>query len=127
MKRILITISAVCALSFGAVAFLQAGVHAMGGPGDCFHEGNHFEEITQELNLSDEQKAKVQPILDQTKPQIQAIHEEAMQKMKSVMENTMAQVRPLLTAQQQQKLDAIKKAHEDMANAMRELHETKSK
>ena len=88
---------------------------------------NPFEHLTESLNLTPEQKAKVQPILDQMKPQLEAIHKEAMEKMKTIMESTGAQIRPLLTPQQQEKYDAIKKAHEDMHKAMQEMHDAQKK
>lgn len=88
---------------------------------------NPFEHLTESLNLTAEQKAKVQPILDQMKPQLEAIHKEAMEKAKGVMESTGAQLRPLLTPEQQQKYDAMKKAHEDMAKAMQEMHDAQKK
>ena len=57
------------------------------------------------MNLTPEQQAKVQPIIDQAKPQIENIRREAMQKTKAVMDNAMAQIRPLLTPDQQKKLE----------------------
>ena len=80
-----------------------------------------MEHLTKGLDLTPDQQAKVQPIVDQAKPQIQAIHQDAMQKTKAVMDNTMAQIRPLLTPQQQQKLDAMKQAHEKMREARQEM------
>src|SRR5207237_2547850 len=96
------------------------------GPGGfgCPH-GHAFglKGITEKLDLTAEQQAKVQPILDQAKPQIATIHQEAMQKMHTVMNNTLSQIRPLLNADQQSKLDAIEKAHQDMLNARKQLHD----
>jgi len=78
------------------------------------------------LNLTPDQQAKVQPIIDQAKPQIAAIHEEAMQKVKALMESTTAQLRPLLTAEQQTKLDTLKQAHEQMRDAHEKMRALKS-
>ena len=64
--------------------------------------------MTDQLNLTPDQKAKAQPIIDQARPQIESIRREAMQKMKAVMDNAMAQIRPLLTPEQQKKLDEVK-------------------
>lgn len=89
------------------------------------HMENPFDHLSKDLNLTDDQKAKVQPIIDQTKPQLEAIHQEAMQKMQALMESTGAQIRPLLTPDQQQKFDAMKKAHEDMRKSMQEMHDAK--
>ena len=74
--------------------------------------------MTSSLNLTDAQKAKVQPIVDQAKPQLQTIHQEAMTKAKAVIDASITQIRPLLTPEQQTKLDGIVKAHEDLHNAM---------
>jgi Spy/CpxP family protein refolding chaperone len=128
MNRKLIAVTIGGALTLGSL-----GVYAHeGGPGGGHRKmffGNGkmaMEHLTKDLDLTPQQQAQVQPIVDQAKPQIRAIHEEAMQKTRAVMENCAGQIRPLLTPQQQAKFDAIKKAHEDMLNAMRELHEAKS-
>jgi hypothetical protein len=83
--------------------------------------------VSETLNLTPDQKTKVQPILDQAKPQLQAIHQDAMQKAKAVMDATMAQIRPLLTPEQQAKADEMQKAHQDMHNAEKEMHDAQSK
>ena len=83
--------------------------------------------MTETLNLTPDQKTKVQPIIDQAKPQLQAIHQDAMTKAKGVLDNTMTQIRPLLTPDQQTKLDEMQKAHQDLHNAVKELHDVNSK
>ena len=128
MIRKLITLTAVSALSLGGFTYLQAGEADGHGPKHVrkhLKMGNVLEDWSKDLNLTDEQKTRVQPIIDQAKPQIEAIHQEAMEKMRVILESSGAQIRPLLTPQQQEKFDAMKKAHEDMRKAMRELHEAK--
>lgn len=107
----------------------QAGQKGPNGPGGWHGhgEGGPLAHITETLNLTPDQKAKVQPILDQAKPQLEAIHQDAMQKAKAVMDNTMTQIRPLLTADQQKKVDEMQKAHQDMHNAAKEMHDAQSK
>jgi Spy/CpxP family protein refolding chaperone len=127
MTQKLITLMAAGALTLGGLTYLQAGEHEH-GPGPKMHRmGNPLEHLSEKLDLTAEQKAKVQPIVDQTKPQIAAIHQEAMEKMRAIMESAGAQIRPLLTAPQQEKFDAMKKAHEDMHKAMQELHDAEKK
>jgi len=127
MTRKLITLLAAGAFTLGGLAYLQAepgehgDKHEHHGPGPDHMMGNPLDHLSKDLELTDEQKAKVQPIIDQTKPQLKAIHEEAMQKMHALLENAGAQIRPLLTPQQQQKFDAMKKAHEDMRKAHEEM------
>ncbi len=130
MKRNLLTFIAISAIAVGSSAWAEPehGPHGPGGPGGEFHgHGGPLDHVAETLNLTPDQKAKVQPILDQAKPQMMAIHQEAMQKAKAVMESTMSQIRPLLTPEQQKKADDMKKAHEDMHNAMKEMHDVQSK
>ena len=127
MRRRIITLSTALGLVAAGLVYLQAKEPGEHGPhpGPAAHHmmGNPFDHLTKDLNLTDEQKTKVQPIIDQTKPQIAAIHKEAMEKMQALLENAGNQIRPLLTPQQQQKFDAMKKAHEDMRKAMEEMHD----
>jgi len=129
MNKTLIAVTASAALALGSLAVYAQGPEGHGrmhgGPGARGAWGNPLEHMTKELNLTLQQQAQIQPIVDQAKPQIQAIHQEAMQKAKAVMDSAEAQIRPLLTADQQAKLDAVKKAHEDMLNAMKEMHAAK--
>jgi Spy/CpxP family protein refolding chaperone len=129
MKRKIITITAAAAMSLATLVYLQAkepGEHGPKhehGPGPHQMMENPLEHLSKDLNLTDEQKTKVQPIIDQAKPQIAAIHKEAMDKMHALLDSATAQIRPLLTPQQQQKFDAMKKAHEDMRKAAEEMHD----
>ena len=132
MTRKIISLTTVAALSLAGLVYLQAedpGKHGPkhDGPGGPHHMmmENPFDHLSKDLNLTDDQKTKVQPIIDQTKPQIAAIHKEAMEKMHAVMENAGNQIRPLLTPEQQTKLDAMKKAHEDMKKAHEEMDAAK--
>ena len=131
MTRKLITLIAAGGLTLGGLTYLQAqdphGPKHEHGPGPKHHMENPLEHLSETLNLTADQKAKVQPIIDQAKPQIAAIHQEAMDKMRAIMESTGAQIRPLLTPQQQEKYDAMKKAHEDMHKAMQEMHDAEKK
>jgi Spy/CpxP family protein refolding chaperone len=124
MKRNLLALTAVVAIALGGFAVAVAENGASGGHGRWRGHAFGLEHMTKSLDLTPEQQAKVQPIVDQTRPQIVAIHEEAMQKTKAVMDGAMSQIRPLLTPEQQKKLDAQQKAHEDMRNARKELHES---
>src|SRR3954467_8673598 len=119
MKRSLLTLAAISVISAG-LAIAQGH----GGP-EGFHRGNPLEHLTKSLNLTADQQAKVQPIIDQAKPQLIAIHREAMQKAKGVVDNAMSQIRPILTPEQQKKADEIRQAHQDMASAAKRLHDLK--
>jgi Spy/CpxP family protein refolding chaperone len=112
MKRNFLTLTAAGLIVLGGFAVVQAQGHHGDGA-----RGHGLERLTEGLNLTPDQQAKVQPIINQAQPQIAAIHREAMQKMKAVVENTASQIRPLLTPEQQKKLDDNQKAHRGRMNA----------
>jgi Spy/CpxP family protein refolding chaperone len=132
MRRRIITLTATLGLALASLVYLQAkepGEHGPKhehGPGPEHMMGNPLEHLSKDLNLTDDQKTKVQPIIDQVKPQMKAIHEEAMKKMHALLEGAGNQIRPLLTPEQQVKFDAMKKAHEDMQKAHEEMEAAKT-
>jgi hypothetical protein len=129
MKTKLIALTGALVLSLVPLTIVNAEDQSLPGRNRFRERAQHhmmLERLSEDLSLSADQKAKVQPIVDQARPQIRAIHEEAMQKTKAIMDNTMTQIRPLLSPAQQQKLDAMQKAHADMRNARREMHEARA-
>lgn len=113
MKLKLVSITALTALALGGAAFAQdqasaAPQHRRGGGSHGGMRHDPMERMTERLNLTPEQKTKVQPILDEAKPKMEAIHREAMEKTKALMEETTAKIRPMLTPEQQKTLDAAK-------------------
>src|SRR2546430_8018618 len=108
MKLKLITVSTISALSLGVFALAQVprgdNPDHRGGRGGANRHGV-LEKTTEGLNLTPEQKTKVQPIIDETSPQIQIIRRDAEQKIKMLVDNAMAQIRPILTPEQQKMLD----------------------
>jgi Spy/CpxP family protein refolding chaperone len=112
MKRNFLTLAAAGLIALGGFAAVQAQGRHGGGA-----RGHGLEQITEGLNLTPDQQAKVQPIINQAQPQIAAIRREAMQKMKAVMASTASQIRPLLTPEQQKKLDDNQNSHRGRRNA----------
>ena len=123
MKRNILTLATAGAIALGGFALVNAQ-DGNGGFAGHGWRGHQFamQHLTKSLNLTPDQQAKVQPLLDQARPQIIAIHKDAMQKTQAIMDKTMAQIRPMLTADQQSKFDALQKARQDMRNAMQEMH-----
>jgi Spy/CpxP family protein refolding chaperone len=118
MKRNFLTLAAAGLIVLGGFALVQAQGARGGG------RGHAVERLTEGLNLTPDQQAKVQPIIDQAQPQIAAIHREAIQKMKAVVESTASQIRPLLTPEQQKKLDENQNAHRGGMKGRREPPDT---
>ena len=109
MKRNFLTLATAGVIALGGFAVVQAQTEPGRGARGHGH-GFALERLTEGLDLTPDQQAKVQPIIDQAKPQIAAIHREARQKMKAVMDNTVSQIRPMLTPEQQKKFDDMQKA-----------------
>jgi len=121
MKRNLLTLAAAGAIVLGGFALVQA---EPGHRGEGRHgHGFALEHLTKGLDLTPDQQAKVQPIIDQAKPQIIAIHKDAMQKSQAVIDGAMSQIRPLLTPDQQKKFDAQQTARQNLRNAEKNLHD----
>ncbi len=128
MHRKLLTLTIAGALALGGAAALQARPHEDGGHGRHMrgHKmGFKMERLTKDLDLTPQQQAQVDPIVEQVKPQIKAIHEDAMKKSQAVMEESMAKIRPLLTPEQVAKLDKMKAAHEKMRDARKEMRDAR--
>ena len=124
MKRKLITLATVCAVALTTISIAQAQDPASKGPRWRDHgKGNMLEHLTKAFNLTPDQQAKIQAILEQAKPQIVAIRQDARQKIKAIRDNARTQIRAVLTPDQQQKFDAFQKAREDMRKAREEMRD----
>ena len=127
MKRRLITLATVCAVALTTISMAQAQDPAANGPRWRHDKGNMLEHLTKTFNLTPDQQAKIQPILDQAKPQIMAIRQDAKQKIKAIRDNARTQIRAVLTPEQQQKFDALQKARDDMRKAREEMRDAAKK
>lgn len=79
----------------------------------------HLDHLSLMLNLTDDQKTKIKPILEDTTAQSESIRKDAslsqqqrFAKLRELHEKNMAQVRGFLTPEQQTKLDSMNKRHE---------------
>jgi Spy/CpxP family protein refolding chaperone len=84
-----------------------------GGPGG--HRGNMLARLASALNLTDDQKAKIQPIFDGARPQFQAVFHDTslsqadkMAKIKAIRDDTIIKIKQFLTPDQQAKLDQLR-------------------
>lgn len=121
-----LTIALVCCLSLTAFAQTdqqqptqeQGEHHAMGhgGPPNPDQELAH---MTQTLNLTADQQAKIKPILEDSSKQMQSLRSDASMsqqdrktKMQEIHKSSMSQIRAVLTPDQQQKMDSMMKSHQ---------------
>lgn len=80
--------------------------------------GNRLEWLSEELNLTDAQKAKVKPILEDQEKQMRALRadtslsqEQKHEKMMQLHETTHSQINGILTPDQQKKFAQLKEQH----------------
>src|SRR5207248_4919054 len=99
---------AAAALCLGIVALLAATSSAQ-------NKGAKLQAISQQLNLTPEQKAKVLPILADEGPKVQKIKNDnsltkmqKMQQIKAIHQQTDPQMKAILSPAQYQKLQAIR-------------------
>src|SRR5881227_2885506 len=79
------------------------------GHGEMMDPQAALDHMSKELNLTEDQKTKIQPILQDTQKQMQDVRndtslsqQDRMAKVRSVHENAMKQVEPILTAEQRE-------------------------
>ncbi len=94
------------------------------------HQGQRagqLERLSKELNLTDDQKAKVKPILDEQTKQMHATQddtslsqEQKRDKMKQIHQTTHSQINEILTPEQQKKFAALKEQQKEHREGSKE-------
>ena len=134
MKKLNIILSMAAMLIFSAAAFAgapqdapsgqqpsaQSGTGQGHGAGEGHGRGMGMnadamlERMSKELNLTDDQKTKIKPILEEQTKQMQDARQststsdqDRRAEMKQIHENTMSQIRPILNSDQQKKLEEM--------------------
>jgi hypothetical protein len=80
---------------------------AMGKPDPAKMTDMILNHLSEKLTLTDDQKAKIKPIIEQQVAEIQKQMEAQRAAMKKQIEDGKAKIKPLLTADQQKQLDAM--------------------
>lgn len=108
-KLILLALSGAAILALAPIA----GAETPRDGGGCYHHGppNMTAMLSHVLNLTDAQKAQVQPLVDAITPQLEAIHQQARAAAEPIIKQLHTQIRPYLTAEQLKKLDAMETLH----------------
>lgn len=134
MKKIYFAIAMAAMLLFSIGAFARvsqngqaAQEHSGAGQGQGAGEGRGqgmmtpeamLDHMTKELNLTDDQQAKLKPIIEEHFKQANAVRQDASlsqedrhTKMKQLHEDMISQARPILNPDQQKKLDEMLSRH----------------
>jgi len=114
MNKAFLRAAALACLLLGAMAvFAQEPAAPPPGGGGWQHgqmptADQRLQRMTQALNLTEDQQAKIKPILENESTQMQSLRsdsslsqEDRFAKMKQLRESTSSQINPILTADQQ--------------------------
>lgn len=114
----LLTVALCC---FGTALFAQMqGGSGMGGGAarGPMSTDERLQHLTQMLNLTSDQQAKIKPILENEAQQMQALRQdtltsrdEKMPKMREIRQNTNSQIATVLTPDQQKKWEQMQSRH----------------
>lgn len=129
-------------MAFGMSAFSQTygSQQATTEPGmQGHHDGGMMDpdkrlnNLSQQLNLTDDEKAKIKPMLVDEQKQMQALHsdtsmsqQDRRSKAISIHQSTDSQIRSALTPEQQTKFDQMREQQKEKAKQMKEQHEQQS-
>lgn len=116
MNRSLKILAGPFLLVFALSLFTSRPTFAQASQGTAPSVENHLQMISKELNLTDDQKTKLRPILQDEQQQMQAVHndtsltrDQKMAKMKDIRESHQPQINQILTPDQQKKWAEMKK------------------
>jgi len=124
MNKTFLRAAAMACLLLGAMAVFAQEPAAPPQGGGQWQRGQmptaeqRLQRMTQALNLTEDQQAKIKPILENESTQMQSLRsdtslsqEDRMAKMKQIRESTTSQINPILTPDQQ-------KQYEEMTSRM---------
>ena len=124
LKNILCSLAILATVSGASYAEESKGPALEGKREHRRFHGPDFEKLAEHLNLTEEQKAKIEPLRKAEKAQLDALRDDKTlsrearrAKVQEIHQATMAQIRPLLTPEQQAKLD---KGREKMKERFKE-------
>jgi hypothetical protein len=92
---------------FGGGPGFGGGRGMMGGGDPAKMTDGIVDMLTKKLTLTDDEKAKIKPIILDQVTQTQKDMDTQRQAMQKRIEDTKAKIKPLLTADQQKQLDAL--------------------
>jgi Spy/CpxP family protein refolding chaperone len=115
MIAVLAILTLGCAAAFAAAPDSNMPAHRNRGPAAQRPARDFFQQLSEKLNLTDEQKAAIQPILAAEVNDIKAVHqdsslstEQKQAKIKEIRDNSREKINALLTPEQQKKFAEMK-------------------
>lgn len=124
MKKRFATLTVLAAmLLLGTYGFAQKSQGKSGGKSGGHKQSSSrvdadLASLTQQLSLTDDQQAKIKPILEEQSKKLKGLKTDSSlpqadmkAKRSEIRRATVEQIRPILTADQQKKLDQMPKSH----------------
>ena len=123
MKKPILAALAALTMTFAVFASPHSAQAAPSAPGN--HGGGKLKKLSNELELTDAQKAQLRPILMGAHRQAEAIKEDTTltpearkAKMRELGRSTRQQMQAILTPEQREKLKAIRQEHREQNRPM---------
>ena len=98
----------------GASLMIGMGPHFRHPPGEREMKNHWMMMLVHRLNLTDDQQAKIQPILTDAENQIHSVHGEEIGRISKIMETANSQISSLLTPDQQTEMKKLESEREKM-------------
>lgn len=98
--------------SGGFISIHHLRRHFLGPPHSGAVGDRMREHLRRALDLTPEQAAKINPIVDATSAKLEAIRVETAQRVRAAMEESEQQIAPELSPEQQKKLEKLKHEHQ---------------
>lgn len=109
------------AVSGGALTFALSS-HFMHPPGEDAMRTRWMTHLTQKLNLTPDQQAKIQPILSDAARRIQSEHRDEVDKMGQIFKETDDQIAAILTPEQNAELKKMQEEREKAFSGHTHFH-----
>jgi len=120
-----LTLTTLVVLSVGLLLAGQTAQAPQATDHSAMSADAHLQMLSENLNLTDDQKAKLKPILQDQEQQVKAVNndtslteEQKTAKKKALHESFHEQLNAVLTPEQQAKLKQMKHEHEGMKKGM---------
>jgi Spy/CpxP family protein refolding chaperone len=107
----------------GAALTVGLGSHFLHPPGEQQMKRHWMTHLTERLNLTADQQAKIQPILADAATKIQSLHRDEVERGSQIIKGIDDQISPILTPEQKVELQKMESEREKMFSGHMRLRE----
>jgi Spy/CpxP family protein refolding chaperone len=110
---LVMTLIFVLGIVTGVALALTFAPHGPPPPGDKQMERHWLDHLTRRLHLTENQRAKIGPILEGASQQIRGVHREEVDRVGHIFDDVDARISTLLTPDQQSEFQKLKQERQD--------------